>query len=80
MYTMPALTSIDTILAATSDLFSWQEPDLPEDLFFLRDDSSPILTVIAHEGDAYLSVETHELESIKHEPPQVPPHLSAGDA
>lgn len=79
MYTMPAQTTIEAILAATSDLFSWQEPDLPEDLFFLRDDSSPLLTVIAHEEDAYLSIGTDELESLKHEVPQVLRHLSAAE-
>jgi hypothetical protein len=53
------------VLARASGLFAWVQPSLPEDLSILRDDGSAWLTTIAHERDAYLQIDTSELESLK---------------
>jgi len=44
-----------TVLAEVApSLFSWTQPELPEDLCLLREDGEPWLGTIAHEKDAYL--------------------------
>lgn len=52
---------VDTALVAAlqtsaSGLYQWQHPHRPEDLAFLRTDARPVLSSIAHEGDAYLEI------------------------
>lgn len=43
------------ILARAADaLYSWEQPQLPEDLCLLRADGDPWLVSIAHEKDSYL--------------------------
>ena len=50
-----------TDLAALAEgLYDWQQPDLPEDLGFLRLDGSAWLASIAHERDAYFVVSAEE--------------------
>jgi hypothetical protein len=51
-YILPAIPNMDIVLGAAADLFSWQEPDLPEDLFFLRENGDPILSSIALDPSA----------------------------
>jgi hypothetical protein len=60
MYLLPAGASLNLIVSAASELFAWQEPDLPEDLFYLRDDNMPLFTSTAHEEHAYLTLEDDE--------------------
>jgi len=44
-----------TVLAEVApSLFSWTQPELPENLCLLREDGEPWLATIAHENDAYL--------------------------
>lgn len=60
--TIPALiyyytineASIKIIQNAVNRLFSWIQPSYPEDLCFLKDDSTPWLVTITHEKDAYI--------------------------
>ena len=46
----------------TKSLYQWVQPELPEDLCFIRPDGRPILVTIAHECDAYLDVTEPEAE------------------
>jgi len=46
----------------TNGLYQWVQPELPEDLCFIRPDGEPILITIAHECDAYLDVTEPEAE------------------
>lgn len=41
-------------------LFSWVQPELPEDLCLVRSDAEPFLVSIAHERDAYLILSFEE--------------------
>jgi hypothetical protein len=50
-----------SILTDVADgLFSWTQPQLPEDLILIRDDGSPLLVSISHEKDGYLELSTEE--------------------
>jgi hypothetical protein len=46
-------------------LYSWQQPDAPEDLCLLRRDTSPILVSTAHERDSYLELSPAEITIIE---------------
>lgn len=52
--------SISEFKKASNALFSWKQPELPEDLCLLRSDGSPWLVTIAHEQDAYLELSEDE--------------------
>lgn len=54
--------SLGVLLTAASDLFQWINPGLPEDLHFLRHDGSTVLGSTAQEEDAWLEVDSNELE------------------
>lgn len=54
----PAYTS--ALLSVSDRLYAWQQPALPEDLGFLRDDGTWILSTIAHESDGRLEVSESE--------------------
>ena len=41
-------------------LYDWQQPELPEDLAFLRDTGPPLLTSISHEHDGFLTLSDDE--------------------
>jgi hypothetical protein len=41
-------------------LYDWQQPDLPEDLAFLRNQRPPLLTSISHERDGFLTLSDEE--------------------
>lgn len=63
-------TVIERLTAATSGLFGWQQPELPEDLCLLRPGGDPWLVTIAHEGDGYVVLEPIELEELRRDLPQ----------
>ena len=46
---------------ASDSLFSWMQPELPEDLCLFRPDGTPWLVTIAHEKDGYLELSTDEM-------------------
>jgi hypothetical protein len=76
MYLMPASVTAEIILPAGANLFAWQPPDLPEDLFFLREDESPVLSVTAHEEHAVLSLNAREFDEIKRDLSWLPEMLT----
>jgi hypothetical protein len=50
-----------TILKRLADrLYKWEQPTLPEDLCFLREDSSAWLVSTSHEADSYLILTDQE--------------------
>lgn len=58
----------DLLKDVARSLYMWQQPDLPEDLCFLRSDRTPWLVTIAHERDAYLEltpVEAREMLEVE---------------
>jgi len=50
------------VLEGADSLFAWTQPDLPEDLCFLRSDGTAFMTTIAHERDCYLELSKEELQ------------------
>lgn len=56
-------SSIKILQNAVNSLFSWVQPSYPEDLCFLKNESTPWLVTIAHEKDAYIE-ENIEPETI----------------
>lgn len=62
-------TVVERLTAATSRLFGWQQPELPEDLCLLRPGGDPWLVTIAHEGDGYVVLEPTELEELRRDLP-----------
>jgi hypothetical protein len=64
MYSLASQPNVDLVLSASTHLFAWQAPDLPEDLFFLLRDGSPLLTTTAHEDHAHLSLDAAQLKDL----------------
>ncbi len=73
--TTPELTVSFKRLA--EGLYSWQHPDLPEDLCFLRSDGTPWLASVAHEGDAYLEITDDEMRELLNVEPRIADYISA---
>jgi hypothetical protein len=48
----------------TNRLFGWRQPDLPEDLCFLREDGTPWLTMVSHEETCRLDLTDEEKEEL----------------
>lgn len=55
--------TISLLKSASDSLFSWLQPDLPEDLCLIRSDGTPWLVTISHERDGYFQI-SHEEKSI----------------
>lgn len=49
---------------SASSLFDWVNPALPEDLHFLREDGSPVLSTVAQEEEAWLELDDEEYAKI----------------
>jgi len=62
--------SLGLILRAADDLFAWVNPDLPEDLHFLRADGSTVLGTIAQEDDAWIEFDEVEFDDLLENAPQ----------
>jgi hypothetical protein len=60
----PDSAFVSAVLRASERLFQWQQPELPEDLGFMRANDDPWLVTIAHEGDAYLDLDDAEYREI----------------
>lgn len=58
--------SAHVLRSATDHLFGWCQPDLPEDLCFLREDRTPWLFTIAHERDGYFVLSEWERRQLVH--------------
>lgn len=54
----PATESV--LIEVAEGLFSWTQPELPEDLCLFREDGEPWLVTIAHEKDGYLVLSPDE--------------------
>lgn len=73
-YTLtPALGRI--IKEAANSLFSWQHPNLPEDLCLRRADGTPWLVTIAHESDGYLELTDLEHRDLVQRLPEIERYL-----
>jgi hypothetical protein len=55
--------AITLVAEASLALFSWLQPDLPEDLCFVRFDGTPWLVSISHERDGYFLISDAESEA-----------------
>lgn len=58
------LPTVTALRRATSRLYAWVGPDLPEDLCLLRPDKSPWLVTISHEAEAFLVVDSEERRTV----------------
>lgn len=63
--------SLNVLRNRAQGLFSWQQPELPEDLCFFRSPSLPWLISISHEHDAVLQLDDLELEQLTRECPLI---------
>jgi len=69
---LPATEEVVGVLLELADsLYSWRHPDLPEDVFFLRADGSPLMGSIAHEADAFLEISPDEESEIVGQVPEL---------
>lgn len=57
--------SIEVLEHSAPSLFSWAQPDLPEDLCLIRSDGEPFLVTIAHEEDGYLVISDEEASRLE---------------
>jgi hypothetical protein len=57
--------TISVLGEATDALFSWSQPEMPEDPCLIRFDGEPWLVTIAHEQDAYLNLTSEEKTSLE---------------
>lgn len=55
---------LEALRNASDGLFGWQQPKLPEDLAFVRDDGTEMLGSICHEHDAYLDLSREEYQEL----------------
>ncbi len=65
-------STLQIVKDGADGLYEWQQPRLPEDLCFLRDDGDTVLVTIAHERDAYLTVTDAERREIQAAVPALP--------
>lgn len=63
--------SAEILKGSASHLFEWLQPNLPEDLSFLRDDGSAWLTTISHEKQAYFKLSPEEARAIRRTLPEL---------
>jgi hypothetical protein len=56
--------TLKLLASAVNGLYSWKQPDFPEDLCFLRQDGSPWLVTITYEEDGYLELTDKESEDL----------------
>jgi hypothetical protein len=61
--------SLGLLLKLSQNLYDWKQPNLPEDLGLLRSDDSPFLGSIAHEKDAFLTLDSEEHRTLVREMP-----------
>jgi hypothetical protein len=77
-YNLSPHTAAD--LAEVADgLFSWCQPELPEDLSLIRKDGDPWLVTIAHEEDAYMLLSGEESAALTESIPALSLRLNEDD-
>lgn len=57
--------SIRLLISCAKSLYSWTQPDSPEDLCLLRTDHTPWLVTIGYERDGYFEITSKEKEEIE---------------
>jgi hypothetical protein len=62
---------VQRILGASDGVADWLQPNLPEDLALVREDGSPWLGTITHEGDAFLMLTDDEQADLETRFPSV---------
>lgn len=62
--------SLAVLVRSASSLFEWVNPHLPEDLHFLREDGSTVLTNIAQHDDAWLELSDEEVKRWRTQAPK----------
>lgn len=72
------IESAGILTDASDSLFEWRQPDLPEDLHFLREDESPLLTSISHEAEGFLDLTPAEETALFTRVPDLPRQLRLG--
>jgi hypothetical protein len=73
--------TLATVLTSlTNSLYKWLEPDLPEDLGFIRSDGSVWLASTSHEKCAFLEFSSEELSSLTRREPDLARILRPEDA
>lgn len=63
--------TVEILNKTVSGLYSWQQPDFPEDLCLLRQDGCPWLVSIAHEGDSYFEMTPDEKDALLTQIPEL---------
>jgi hypothetical protein len=71
--------SLDLLIAATTGLFDWVNPQLPEDLHLLRSDGTTVLGTVAQEEDAWLELDEDELRQLRSSAPDDVTRLLSDD-
>ena len=68
----PIAPVLDQLLSVAEGLYEWQQPALPEDLAFLREDGTALLASISHERDAFLDLDDDEYRALIRVIPELP--------
>ena len=58
------LLAAEVLTEVASGLFSWTQPELPEDLCLFRADGEPWLVTIAHEEDGFMVLSADETRAL----------------
>ena len=66
---------IDEIKKASMGVYSWIQPDLPEDLCLMRADKTPWFYSVAHETESYLELSDDEFALLKTSIPEIDKQL-----
>ena len=74
----PAAAAV--LAAAAQGLYSWVQPDLPEDLCVFTADGSPWLVTISHEHDAFMMLFPEEKEALAAQVPGLALQVSGGES
>ena len=61
-----AQDSIVILKSHACGLYDWVQPELPEDLCFIRSDGSAFLVSIAHEKDAYIDADSATEQEVEY--------------
>lgn len=63
--------TITLLINSASGLYSWVQPDYPEDLCLLRPDGTPWLVTISYERDGYFELELKEQRELQDSIPEL---------
>jgi hypothetical protein len=69
-----------SLLARAETIWDWLNPEMPEDLSFLRADGTPWFVSITHERDAYFKLSESERSFVAKAIEPIPLHRDSSDA